>query len=65
MTEPIKLICESCGQEVEAQMHSHVAADGKRIEWPKAEIKSGQICFEIVCPNCGTRQQCMGKPSDA
>jgi hypothetical protein len=44
------------------EMQAYVGPDGRRIEWPKAEAKNGQLCFMIACPNCGTRQQCIAPP---
>jgi hypothetical protein len=45
-------------------MNSHTPADGKRIEWPKAAVKSDGIYFTIACPSCGEREQCVSRPSD-
>lgn len=53
------LKCDSCGSLVEVEMNSHTAADGSRIEWPKAEFTAGQMCFFITCPKCGQRKQCI------
>ena len=59
MSDRIKLPCDLCGQLVEAEVNSYVGPDGKRVEWPKAVIKDGQMCFTIICSNCGERQTCL------
>jgi len=64
MAAPTQLICNTCGQLAEMQMQAYVGPDGKRIEWPMAETRDGQLCFVIACPNCGARQQCIA-PSAA
>jgi hypothetical protein len=46
-------------------MAGHADVTGKRIEWPKAAVKSDGIYFTIHCPLCGTREQCVAKPNDA
>jgi hypothetical protein len=63
MSDRIKLLCDSCGQLAETEVNSYVGPDGKRIEWPKAEIKDGQMCFTIICPTCGERQKCLATNS--
>jgi hypothetical protein len=62
MAAPVQLTCSACGRFADIEMQVYVGSDGKRIEWPKAETKNGQLYFTIVCPNCGARQQCV-KPS--
>lgn len=64
MNPPLKIVCESCNSEAGAVMDGYVDATGKRIEWPKAAVKSDGIYFSIDCPQCGIRDQCMAKPSD-
>jgi Fe2+ or Zn2+ uptake regulation protein len=59
MAAPVQLICNDCGELSDMEMQAYVAPDGERIEWPKAEAKDGQLCFMILCPNCGARQQCI------
>jgi hypothetical protein len=65
MNPPLKIMCERCSSEAVAVMHQYVDPTGERIEWPKAEVKSDGIYFSIDCPQCGIREQCMAKPSDA
>jgi hypothetical protein len=64
MGQPIRVACELCGSEATVEMHSHVDAAGKRLEWPKATTKPGGIYFSINCPQCGVRDQLMAEPSD-
>jgi hypothetical protein len=59
MAVPAQLTCNACGQLADMEMQAYVGADGRRIEWPKAEAKDGQLCFMIACPTCGPRQQCI------
>jgi hypothetical protein len=64
MTMSTQLVCDTCGQLAAMEMQAYVGPYGKRIEWPMAEAKDGQLCFTIACPNCGARQQCIA-PSAA
>jgi DNA-directed RNA polymerase subunit RPC12/RpoP len=63
MPDPISLKCDECGATAEIAMNSHEDAAGKRIEWPKASMKSDGLYFAINCPNCGEREQFLTKPS--
>jgi hypothetical protein len=64
MAAAVQLVCNACGQLAEMEMQAYVGPDGRRIEWPKAEAKNGQLCFMIACPNCGARQQCIAPPAE-
>lgn len=65
MDQAIQVACEVCGQQSEIVKNRHVDATGKRVEWPKATVKPDGIYFAIACPNCGEREQCMARPTDA
>ena len=59
MTQPIYVSCEKCGSEAAIVPDAHTDADGKRIEWPKANIKPDGMYFTIACKTCGQREQCI------
>jgi uncharacterized Zn finger protein len=64
MSDPIKVRCDVCGKDAEIAHNVHVDADGKRLEWPKAIVKSDGLYFTLNCPNCGEREQLMAKKDD-
>lgn len=64
MDTPLKIACETCNSEASVIMAGHADGTGKRIEWPKAAVKSDGIYFSIDCPLCGLREQCVAKPCD-
>jgi endogenous inhibitor of DNA gyrase (YacG/DUF329 family) len=64
MDQPIEVACEVCGQPSPLVKNSYVDATGRRVEWPKATVKSDGIYFTIHCPNCGERDQRMVRPDD-
>jgi hypothetical protein len=64
MGQPITVACELCGSEAMIEMTAYTDATGKRIEWPKAAVKSDGIFFSITCPKCGIRDQLMAQSDD-
>ena len=64
MADPISVRCEVCGKTAEIAANSHVDAEGKRLEWPKAVVKHDGLYFTIRCPHCGEREQCMVRKAD-
>ncbi len=64
MPEPISLKCDVCGAVAKVAMNSHEDASGKRIEWPKASMKSDGLYFAISCPNCGEREQFLARSNE-
>jgi hypothetical protein len=44
--------------------NTHVDPSGKRIEWPKAAVRSDGLYFAVNCPECGEREQRMAKHGD-
>lgn len=59
-----QVTCEICGEKAAIMQNVHVDPIGRRIEWPKAAVKSGGLYFAVDCPECGEREQCMAKPGD-
>jgi hypothetical protein len=64
MGQSIQLKCEVCGELSECVTNLHVDQSGKRIEWPKANVKADGIYFAIHCPNCGEREQRLSEQAD-
>ena len=64
MDEPLQVTCEICNQKASIVQNVHIDATGKRLEWPKATVKSDGIYFAIDCPECGEREQCMSRHDD-
>lgn len=64
MGGPTLVTCDICGEQAELLQNSHVDPAGKRIEWPRAAVRSGGLYFAVNCPECGEREQCMAKASD-
>ena len=64
MSKASQVTCELCGEKADILQNSHVDPAGKRIEWPKATVRSDGLYFAVHCPECGEREQCMAKPGD-
>jgi hypothetical protein len=50
MPDPINLKCDVCGATAEVLMNSHEDGGGKRIEWPKAVVKSDGLYLRFLAP---------------
>jgi hypothetical protein len=57
MDPPAQIPCEVGGALCAVEHNVHIDARGRRLEWPKAAVKSDGIYFTIICPNCGERSQ--------
>ena len=64
MEPSIQVTCDVWGQGARVLKNSHVDASGKRLEWPRANVRPDGIYFAIDCPNCGEREQCLARSSD-
>jgi hypothetical protein len=64
MGQPIAVSCELCGSQATVEVCSYTDSTGKRIEWPKATVRSNGIYFAVSCPQCGVRDQLMAQPDD-
>ena len=64
MSGSTRVTCEICGGKAEIMQNTHVDPSGKRIEWPKAAVRSDGLYFAVNCPECGEREQRMAKHGD-
>lgn len=64
MDSPAQIPCEVCGQLCAVEQNKLIDPFGKKLEWPKAAVKSDGIYFAIHSPNCGERSQLVAKRPD-